>query len=127
MKNETKIIGVSMLTSLDDKDLENMGYNFGQKEFIHNLVRTGVRAGIDGIVSSPKEVKELKKNHESLIFITPGIRLPEDSKNDQKRVESPKFAVDAGADVLVIGRPITRSRDPLNSIKKIIENINYDK
>ena len=55
---ETKIIGVSMLTSLNDEDLTKMGYNIGQEKFVENLVKTGVEAGIDGIVSSPREVKE---------------------------------------------------------------------
>ncbi len=127
IKQETKIIGISLLTSLDDEDLKNMGYNFGQKVFISNLVKAGVKAGVDGIVSSPKEVKELKKNYKDLIFVTPGIRLSTDKKDDQKRIESPRFAVQAGSNILVIGRPITKSKDPLKSIEKIIENIDYDK
>ena len=125
IKKDTKIIGVSMLTSLDDEDLKKMGYNIGQKIFIENLVKSGVEAGIDGIVSSPREVKELKKNYKNLIFVTPGIRLPSNSRDDQKRIESPRFAVKSGSNILVIGRPITTSKDPLNSIKKIIENIEY--
>ena len=84
VKKETKIIGVSMLTSLDNEDLKKMGYNLGQKNFVHNLVKIGVEAGIDGIVSSPKEVKELRKEYGNLIFVTPGIRLPNDSNDDQK-------------------------------------------
>jgi len=127
IKQETKIIGISLLTSLNDEDLKNMGYNFGQKVFISNLVKAGVKAGVDGIVSSPKEVKELKKNYKDLIFVTPGIRLSTDKKDDQKRIESPRFAVQAGSNILVIGRPITKSKDPLKSIEKIIENIDYDK
>ena len=127
IKQETKIIGISLLTSLDDEDLKNMGYNFGQKVFISNLVKAGVKAGVDGIVSSPKEVKELKKNYKDLIFVTPGIRLSTHKKDDQKRIESPRFAVQAGSNILVIGRPITKSKDPLKSIEKIIENIDYDK
>ena len=124
IKKKTKIIGVSMLTSLDDEDLRNMGFSFGRQDFIKNLVKIGVKAGIDGIVSSPKEVKQIKKYNKNLIFVTPGIRLPSDNKNDQKRVESPKFAVEAGSNILVIGRPITQSKNPLNAIEKIIENIN---
>ena len=73
---------------------------------------------------SPKEVEYLRKSYKNLIFVTPGIRLPNENKDDQKRIESPKFAVEAGSDILVIGRPITKSKDPLNTIKKILENIN---
>ena len=127
IKRKTKIIGVSMLTSLDDKDLKNMGVNFGKQNFINNLVKIGEKAGIDGIVCSPKEVEYLKKSYKNLIFVTPGIRLPSENKDDQKRVESPKFAVEAGSDILVIGRSITKSKNPLNTLKKIVQNINDEK
>ena len=127
IKKKTKIIGVSMLTSLDDKDLKNMGVNFGKQNFINNLVKIGVKAGIDGIVCSPKEVKYLKKSYKNLIFVTPGIRLPTENRDDQKRVESPKFAVKAGSDILVIGRSITKSKNPVNTLKKIVQNINDEK
>ena len=127
IKRKTKIIGVSMLTSLDDKDLKNMGVNFGKQNFINNLVKIGVKAGIDGIVCSPKEVKYLKKSYKNLIFVTPGIRLPTENRDDQKRVESPKFAVKAGSDILVIGRSITKSKNPVNTLKKIVQNINDEK
>ena len=127
IKRKTKIIGVSMLTSLDDKDLKNMGVNFGKQNFINNLVKIGEKAGIDGIVCSPKEVEYLKKSYKNLIFVTPGIRLPSENKDDQKRVESPKFAVKAGSDILVIGRSITKSKNPLNILKKIVQNINDEK
>ena len=127
IKKKTKIIGVSMLTSLDDKDLKNMGVNFGKQNFINNLVKIGVKAGIDGIVCSPKEVKYLKKSYKNLIFVTPGIRLPRENRDDQKRVESPKFAVKAGSDILVIGRSITKSKNPVNTLKKIVQNINDEK
>ena len=127
IKRKTKIIGVSMLTSLDDEDLKNMGVNFGKQNFINNLVKIGVKAGIDGIVCSPKEVKYLKKSYKNLIFVTPGIRLPTENRDDQKRVESPKFAVKAGSDILVIGRSITKSKNPVNTLKKIVQNINDEK
>ena len=125
IKKKTKIIGVSMLTNLDDYDLKRIGFSCGHKKFIENLVKIGVKAGVDGIVSSPKEVQYLKNKYRDLIFVTPGIRLSEDKKNDQKRIESPRFAVNAGSNILVIGRPITKSKNPLNAIQRIIENIEY--
>ena len=82
---------------------------------------------MDGIVSSPKEIKYLKDKYKSLIFITPGIRLPKNKKNDQKRIESPRFAIKAGSNILVIGRPITKSKDPINAIQEIVKNIEYGK
>ena len=116
-----------MLTNLDNYDLKRMGFSCGHKKFVENLVKIGVRAGVDGIVSSPKEVKYLKNKYKSLIFITPGIRLPKDKKNDQKRIESPRFAIKAGSNILVIGRPITKSKNPVNAIQEIIKNIEYGK
>ena len=122
IKRKTKIIGVSMLTSLDDKDLKNIGFNFGKQNFINNLVKIGVKAGIDGIVCSPKEVKYLKKNTE-FNFVTPGIRLPTENKDDQKELNHQNLLL-TPVDILVIGRSITKSKNPLNTLKKILENIN---
>ena len=127
MKKKTKIKGVSMLTNLDNHDLKRMGFSCGHKKFVENLVKIGVKAGVDGIVSSPKEIKYLKDKYKSLIFITPGIRLPKNKKNDQKRIESPRFAIKAGSNILVIGRPITKSKDPVNAIQEIVKNIEYGK
>ena len=67
-----------------------------------------------------------RKKFKNLIFVTPGIRLPDDSQDDQKRVETPGTAIKNGANILVIGRSITNSKDPIQSIKKIMDNINYE-
>ena len=123
IKKQTKIIGVSLLTSLDNEDLKNMGINLKSNEFVEHLVKIGVNAGIDGIVSSAQEVDNLKKKFNDLIFVTPGIRLYSDKTDDQKRTKSPKSAIASGSDLLVIGRPITESKNPVNSINEIINNI----
>ena len=123
IKKQTKIIGVSLLTSLDNEDLKNMGINLKSNEFVEHLVKIGVNAGIDGIVSSAQEVDNLKKKFNDLIFVTPGIRLSSDKTDDQKRTKSPRSAIASGSDLLVIGRPITESKNPVNSINEIINNI----
>ena len=123
IKKQTKIIGVSLLTSLDNEDLKNMGINLKSNEFVEHLVKIGVNAGIDGIVSSAQEVDNLKKKFNDLIFVTPGIRLSSDKTDDQKRTKSPKSAIASGSDLLVIGRPITESKNPVSSINEIINNI----
>ncbi len=123
IKKQTKIIGVSLLTSLDSEDLKNMGINLDSGEFVENLVKIGVNAGIDGIVSSAQEVGNLKKKFNDLIFVTPGIRLSSDKTDDQKRIDSPRSAIASGSDLLVIGRPITESKNPVSSITEIINNI----
>ena len=123
IKKQTKIIGVSLLTSLDNEDLKNMGINLKSNEFVEHLVKIGVNAGIDGIVSSAQEVDNLKKKFNDLLFVTPGIRLSSDKTDDQKRTKSPKSAIASGSDLLVIGRPITESKNPVSSINEIINNI----
>ena len=123
IKKQTKIIGVSLLTSLDNEDLKNMGINLKSNEFVEHLVKIGVNAGIDGIVSSAQEVDNLKKKFNDLIFVTPGIRLSSDKTDDQKRTKSPRSAIASGSDLLVIGRPITKSKNPVISINQIINNI----
>ena len=81
-------------------------------------------SGLDGVVCSAKEISLIKnKLGKNFILVVPGIRLEEDNKNDQKRVMSPKKAIDAGADLLVIGRPITDSKDPAKTIDSILKNI----
>lgn len=127
IKQKTKIIGVSFLTSLDKGDLKSMGIKMDATEYVENLVKIGVSAGVDGVVSSAKEVENLKKKFNDLIFVTPGIRLFTDKTDDQKRIESPRSAITSGADILVIGRPITESRNPLVSINEIINNIENEK
>ena len=122
-KKKTKLIGVSMLTSLDQNDLKKTGVMCDEVSYIEKLVKIGVSSGIDGVVSSPKEVKVLRKKFEKLILVTPGIRLPEDDQNDQKRIETPGKAIKNGSSLLIIGRTITKSINPISSIEKIIENI----
>ena len=118
-----ELIKVSMLTSLDQNDLKKTGVMCDEVSYVEKLVKIGVSSGIDGVVSSPKEVKVLRKKFEKLILVTPGIRLPEDDQNDQKRIETPGKAIKNGSSLLIIGRTITKSINPISSIEKIIENI----
>ena len=122
-KKKTKIIGVSMLTSLDQKDLKESGIMCDENSYVEKLVKIGVSSGIDGVVSSPKEVKLLRKKFKNLILVTPGIRLTNDNKNDQKRTDTPGKAIKNGSSMLIIGRTITKSSNPILSIEKIIQNI----
>jgi orotidine-5'-phosphate decarboxylase len=112
-----------MLTSLDQNDLRESGIMCDEVSYVEKLVKIGVSSGIDGIVSSPQEVKLLRKKFEKLILVTPGIRLPDDNKNDQKRIETPGRAIKNGSSMLIIGRTITQSTNPILSIEKIIRNI----
>jgi orotidine-5'-phosphate decarboxylase len=113
---KTKLIGVSILTSLDDNLLKEIGFNKNVKMLVQHQAKLAQKAKLDAIVCSAQEVKIVKKIFKKEI-ITPGIRFSTD-KGDQKRVLTPKSAFKNGSDWLVIGRPITKG-----NIKKNIQNL----
>ena len=120
-KVNTKILGVSILTSLNSKQTKKY-YNNNVEEIVSNFAKNALINKLDGIVCSPQEIAIVKKiTQNKLIIVTPGIRPVnyEDSKDDQKRVMSPKEAINAGANYLVMGRPITKSTNPLKSLQSI--------
>ncbi len=122
-RRKTKILGVSILTSLDSNQTRKYYNEKNIENLVKKFVKQAKKIGLDGIVCSPKEIKYVRKETgKNFIIVTPGIR-PKKSKNikdDQKRILSPLEAINLGADFLVIGRPITQSKDPL----KILEEIN---
>ena len=121
IKKNTKILGVSILTSMDSK--QTMKY-YNQKS-VSTLVKKFAKSAkdnkLDGVVCSPQEIAYIRKlAGENFIIVTPGIRINNKiKKDDQKRVETPEKAIELGANFLVIGRPITQSRNPLKVLKKI--------
>ena len=117
---KTKIIGVTILTSLDKKALKEIGFDRDVKKLVLHQARLAAKANLDGIVCSAQEVKIVKKVFKKEI-ITPGIRLESDV-NDQKRVLTPKQAYKNGSDWLVIGRPITKGNIKKN-IQKLINHL----
>ena len=121
ISGKIKLIGVTTLTSLDNKNLKQIGYNKNLNKLVIHQAKLAAKAKLDGLVCSPYEVKNVKKVFKNEI-ITPGIRL--DSKiNDQKRVTTPNEAYKNGSDWLVIGRSITKGNIK-NNLKKLIKNIN---
>ena len=117
---KTKIIGVTILTSLDKKALKEIGFDRDVKKLVLHQARLATKAKLDGIVCSAQEVKIVKKVFKKEI-ITPGIRFESDA-NDQKRVLTPKQAYKNGSDWLVIGRPITKGNIKKN-IQKLINHL----
>ena len=115
-----KIIGVTILTSLNNKALKDIGYNKDVKKLVIQQVKLANKAKLDAIVCSPQEVPIVRKIFKKEI-ITPGIRI-ERKKNDQKRILTPKQAFKNGSDWLVIGRPITKGNIRGN-IKKLIDHL----
>lgn len=121
-KGKTKILGVSILTSLDSKQIKKYYFNDNVETIISNFAKYALNNNLDGIVCSPKEIKVIKKTTlNKLLIITPGIRPSKynDQNDDQKRTMTPKEAIQAGADYLVIGRPITKSKNPLEELINI--------
>tara|TARA_B100001027_G_C16245745_1_gene321778 strand:+ start:349 stop:1011 length:663 start_codon:yes stop_codon:yes gene_type:complete len=115
-----KVFGVTVLTSLDDVDTASI-FKRTSSEQVEVMLDAAESAGIDGVVCSPHELKHVKKR-ESLLTITPGIRL-QNVNDDQKRVMTPKEAISLGADFLVIGRPITAAENIGEALDEIFQNI----
>ncbi|MGB2578689.1 orotidine-5'-phosphate decarboxylase [Elusimicrobium simillimum] len=124
-KGKTPIVlGVTILTSLDDKELKKLGFKDGAEKMVVKLAKMAKEAGLGGIVSSPKEVKKLRKAlGPGVALVTPGIRPLWSVAGDQKRIMTPKGAIKAGADYMVIGRPITGHKNPVEAAELIAKEI----
>lgn len=119
--SDTKIVGVTLLTSLDGKSLVGLGVDKGVDNYVLDLAVLAKDSGLDGVVASVGEVPIIKeKCGVKFLAVTPGIRLASDSKDDQVRVSTPEAAIKSGSDFLVIGRSITHSKDPVSVIKQIV-------
>lgn len=119
-----KILAVTVLTSLTDADLNEMGYAFGARDLVARRVRQAVEAGVDGIVSSPHEAALAREiAGPGFLIVTPGVRPFWSAKNDQARAATPEAAIRAGATHLVCGRPITAANDPREAALKVAEEI----
>ena len=108
----TKVVGVTVLTSLDADDLAAIGYAGDPHEQVMRLAALSREAGLDGIVCSGEEVRAVHKFWPRGFLVVPGVRPSNGQASDQKRVVTPRAALDAGASLLVVGRPITQATDP---------------
>ena len=120
-KIKINLLGVSILTSFEDKDLENLGFKNNVEEQVEKLIKIARDANLHGVICSPLEIKMIKEVAPKLKCFTPGIRMG-DTKDDQKRTMSANEAIKEGSDCLIIGRPITKG-NPKENIKKIISSI----
>jgi|TARA_B110000261_G_scaffold134937_1_gene152224 orotidine-5'-phosphate decarboxylase len=121
IKINLKLLGVSILTSFEDEDLKNLGFNDKVEAQVERLVKVAMDAGLHGVICSPLEIKMIKEIAPKLKCFTPGIRM-EGTKDDQKRTMSANEAIKEGSDCLIIGRPITKG-DPKENIKNILLSI----
>ncbi len=115
----TKVVGVTVLTSLDSSDLESVGISSDPHAQVERLVRLSKLAGLDGVVCSGAEVRAAKKLWPKGFFVVPGVRPADGHLGDQKRVVTPRQALDSGASILVVGRPITSAADPDQAARAI--------
>jgi orotidine-5'-phosphate decarboxylase len=115
----TKVVGVTVLTSLDEKDLAATGIECSPSDQVKRLADLAREAGIDGIVCSGQEVAAARSSWPDGFFVVPGVRPEGADVTDQKRVVTPRQAMTDGASVLVIGRPITGANDPARAIQEI--------
>lgn len=115
----TKVVGVTVLTSLDGTDLESIGLDPNPHAQVERLTRLSMEAGLDGVVCSGNEVAAAKKIWPKGFFVVPGVRPIGGAIGDQKRTMTPRQALDKGASILVIGRPITSAEDPDHAAREI--------
>lgn len=122
--NAAKLIAVTILTSLSDEDVREIGYPEDGASQAERLARLAMAAGIDGVVCSPREIARVKTaTRRDFLCVVPGIRPADAASGDQKRVATPAAALAAGADILVIGRPITAASDPVRAASAVIEGL----
>jgi len=118
------ILAVTILTSMDEESIKEVGIQGPLADEVGRLASLAQNAGVDGVVASPKEIGIIRERcGEKFLIVTPGIRHPSDTKDDQRRTLTPREAIEAGADYLVIGRPIKEAKDPIEAVQKMIEDI----
>ncbi|HYG46632.1 MAG TPA: orotidine-5'-phosphate decarboxylase [Allosphingosinicella sp.] len=115
----TKVVAVTVLTSLDGSDLGSIGLADDPHAQVERLTALAREAGLDGVVCSGNEVAAAKRLWPGGFFVVPGVRPPDSHAGDQKRVMTPRKALDAGASILVVGRPITQAEDPDQAARAI--------
>jgi orotidine-5'-phosphate decarboxylase len=117
------ILGVSVLTSLDKADLERVGIQRSPGQLVGKMAKVAAAAHCEGLICSPQELNVVKQAAPGLLRVTPGIR-PTAVDDDQARTSTPREAIDQGASMLVIGRPITQASDPAAAAASILADIN---
>ena len=118
------LLGVTVLTSMDDMDLSDAGYAQNAQDLVLDRATKASKIGMGGIVASAQESSEIRKRvRAEMAIVTPGIRPSGSEAGDQKRVMTPKDAISAGSTHLVVGRPITAARDPKTAAQAVVDEI----
>ncbi|MNZ83617.1 Orotidine 5'-phosphate decarboxylase [compost metagenome] len=117
------LIGVTVLTSMEREDLAGLGLDVEPQEQVLRLAGLAARAGLDGLVCSAQEAPALKAAQPQLQLVTPGIRPAGSAQDDQRRILTPRQALEAGSDYLVIGRPISQAADPAAALAAVVAEL----
>ena len=121
-ENKPKLVGVTILTSMDQSSFDEQGIKLDIEDQVINLATLAADCGLDGVVCSPHEANRVKDTCGSnFLTVVPGIRIEENKLDDQKRILTPEQALSNGADILVVGRPLTKARDPIE-VARVIRN-----
>ena len=121
--NKPLLIGVTVLTSMEQSDLAGIGLDVAPQTQVQRLAGLAAEAGLDGLVCSAQEAPALKAAQPALQLVTPGIRPAGSAADDQRRILTPQQALAAGSDYLVIGRPITQAADPAAALREIVASL----
>lgn len=123
-KERPILLGVTVLTSLSAEDLEELGFVFSPSRLVLRLAELAMSCGLDGLVCSAQEVKEVARlTNQKMVLVTPGIRPQWAAPDDQKRIMTPSQAISQGADFLVIGRPIIAAENPGEAFARVLEEV----
>ena len=123
-KPDLQLLGVTVLTSMDDEALAGIGVNRSAAEQVFALTALASDAGLSGLVCSPHEAAKVKSIHGNQFkLVTPGIRPVGADAGDQKRIMTPRLAAEQGADFIVVGRPIYQAEDPESVVKSVLEDL----
>ena len=125
INKDLKVLGVTILTSLDKKSLKEIGYTKSVEQLVLKQARLIKKSGCDGIVCSAKEAKMVRKKYKNLFIVTPGIRLPGDSANDQSRVMTPNDAFKNKVSGIVMGRSLIKGNIK-NNTQRLIDHLKND-
>ena len=121
-RSHTKVLAITVLTSIDENILSEIGVTSSPAESVMRLMRLAGSAGVDGVVASPQEIETIRRtvSNPDFLIVTPGIRPATSRSGDQKRIATPAAAIGAGASYLVVGRPITGAANPLEAAREIV-------
>ena len=123
--SDLRILAITALTSIDDAGARQLGYTVSVDELIRRRVASSVELGVDGVIASPGDVTGIRRlaGADRLLVVTPGVRLPGGALDDHKRSGTPAQAIAAGADYLVVGRPVVQAPDPAAMAAQIIADM----